>query len=314
MSVRRPKPRFKAELPLRVSPVEPFMLGVQGAVELLRPANEEHRLHLQSQLALIARDYADSKRREAQKANSSEVRVTLERLADDAAALQTLVRGLPIETRKLMGRGVRENLPMAYACLGQDLAATVDGFDSSDELTERAELLAAKFWGLPTQAEWMLVELQQYAPFAMLGENDDAELAAAFCKRMSDLALIASEVMKTERGPKSDVAQMIAVQRLKDVFEGEGLSVTHNAKVGRHYKGTLESPFGKFVKIVLGGLNSRNDMGLGDAVSFVCWPSRVHRKAPKVVEQQKARSQLITRLLETRGVAIFSPLETKPGL
>lgn len=240
--------------------------------------------------------------------------MTLERLADDAAALQVLVQRVPIETRKLMGRGVRENLPTAYACLAQDLATTLDEFDASDEVTEGAELLAAKLRRLPTQAEWMLVELQQYASFATHGENDDSELAAAFCKRMSDLAFIASEVMKTERGPRSDVAQMIAVQRLKEVYEGEGLCVTHNAKIGRHYEGTLESPFGKFVKIVLGGLNSRNDMGLADAVSFVCWPSRVHRKAPRVVEQQKARSQSITRLLQTRGVAIFSPPETEPRL
>lgn len=314
MSRRRPRASFRSELPLKASAADPRRTDFDDAIALLHAAKKGHRSRIRTQFARIARDHKDGRKWEAQRVPAPKARVCLECLTADAAKVRALIDQAPPETRQKLSFISLSPQFTKYPLLGHDFAflvgeiATVLGVENFVMATA-VHQMAKRLWSLPMKAEWALVELQQYVPFSMVvGTCEPSEVPARFLKWLSDLAAVAAEGMKAERGPKSNVTQMKTVQRLKELFEYGGFRVTHNAKLGRNYEGLLVSQFGQFVETVMRSLDDPRQLrGLADAVSFAAWPSRCRNKSRRVAAETDARSQLLERCLQARGVAIFSP-------
>jgi hypothetical protein len=167
--------------------------------------------------------------------------------------------------------------------------------------------LAHRCMRLPQNAEWLLIELQQYCPFRP-DEESDSEFLHWLIETVGMLAHVAAELMKSDRGPQSDTVQMRAVQALKEEFEGAGGTATHNAKGKEGYTGEATTPFGRFVHEFFADIETecRLRRGLDEAIAFACWESRREGRRPKAEDAALMRAKRIVGLLIKAGVTNFS--------
>lgn len=322
MTRRRARAVLRTELPIRASSAADFEERVKSAFAHLHDAPPD----APARLAMIARTYHDGRRMEAQKIARPDCRKSLEAVANLAVELSEAVNLLPEEHRQNLGalakaelRGVRSRpfLPneigrtleeLAEIDLRRWLPATRAGIEPilagfgllAGELADRCS-------NLPQDAEWLLIELQQYIS---LVPNDAAE--AEYLHRLAftlgKLAAVAAELMKSDRGPRSDTVQMQAVKALKVEFERGGEKATHNSKGKEGYSGHATTPFGRFVHQFFANVDSQDKhrRGLDDAIAFACWESRRLGREPKVEQEAELRQSRIIELLTEAGVTNFS--------
>jgi HPt (histidine-containing phosphotransfer) domain-containing protein len=301
----------------------------EEVVHLIRPAwsllGDADEAALQ-RLALIARDYRDSRAREGKKATRPDARKTLDVLAISCRTLARTVHRLEADTLIRLACAVKQSPELrrayvspsavgreltalaSFACFAGDDQSRGGSNEAAHEFKECAGRVGAQLLHLPMDCEWLFYDLQQYA---RLIEQDWAsdEALRLLAERLSSFSAVAAELMKSDRGPRSDHVIMRTVEALKVEFERAGHLATHSCKTGRLYAGVPTSQLGIFVESFFSQIepNARERRGISDALEHACWPSRrPDSRASNLVAREK-RIQRITELLEQRGVPIFPP-------
>jgi hypothetical protein len=319
---RRAKAVLRTELPVRASDARAFEPILERALDLLSNPDSEAL----ARLAMIARTYHDGRQMEARKVKRPDCRKSLEALSATCIALSEVLTAMPEEHRRFLDGMIRGELhaasdrPFLPNGIGHalveiaeiDLRRLLPNTPTAMEpVLARFELLATELadrcMRLPQDAEWLLIELQQYCPSSPDEEAGD-ECLHWLIETVGRLAHVAAELMKSDRGPRSDRVQMRAVQALKAEFEAAGGTATHNAKGKEGYTGEATTPFGRFVHVFFADLETENRLrrGLDEAIAFVCWESRQRGRRPKVEDAALMRAKRIVGLLMEAGVTNFS--------
>jgi len=322
MTRRRAKVVVRTELPIRASSAADFEDKLERALAL----SDGPQPDALPRLAKIAATYHDSRRMEAQRVSRADSRKSLEAARNLAVSLRGVIELLPEDHKQTLGATakselhVASNRPVLPSEIGHaleeisqvDLRRWLPDTPSSLEpILARLELVAAELANrcnnLPQEAEWKLIELQQYASL-MPDDVSEAEYLHRLADMFGKLAGVAAELMKSDRGPRSDTIQMRAVQALKTEFEHAGEKATHNSKSAEGYTGEATTPFGRFVHQFFADVEpeDKHHRGLDDAIAFACWDSRRLGRRPKVEEATQQRQSRIIQLLIEAGVTNFS--------
>jgi len=168
--------------------------------------------------------------------------------------------------------------------------------------------LSVRLAALPMAAESSILELQQYSPVLPAGSLH-TDYIADLCRNVHRHSSVAAELMKSDRGPKSNTLQMRAVLSLKSEFERAGGIAGHSAKDQIGYIGNATSPFGLFVHCFFAGIDPEDAQrrGLNDAIAFACWPGRRPASIKRAEAAARRRKAQIFELMEKAGVTNFSP-------
>ena len=306
---------------MRVSDAEAVVDLIRPAWSLLGNADEAAL----RRLAVIARDYCDSRAREAVKATRPDARKTLDVLAIGCRTLACKIQCLEIPTLVLLASALmqapelrrrsvspsdvgRELRELALSgCLPDRLNGRSLSSGAAYEFKECAERVGAQLLHLPMDCEWQFFELQQYA--RLVDESWEMDQALRLlAERLANFSEVAAELMKGDRGPRSDRVIMRTVQALKIEFERTGKLATHSPKIGRLYAGVPTSQLGIFVRSFFSEVepSALKRRGVSGALEHACWPSRHSDRSASLVAREK-RSRHITELLQQRGVPIFPP-------
>lgn len=326
-TVKRPraKPVFRSELPLRVDRHE-----FDGR---FAPLIAEHGLGMslpaggaEARLEEIARRLRHSRKLAFQRVSRPDASRTLKELAAITENLAGQIAALPAQCfeafdvnsgcllfdKATAGALFDEWLgwPLEeFACyLGRQTlsrqGATLDPTSTSvSAIARAAEDIAAKIRLLPIDAAWPIILIEQYVARPEFPETERSNLhrLVISLKHMARLCRIAETVQKSERGPRSDTPQFLAVKALAGLFEkAKEKQVSHSAHADRMYTGRSRSPFGLFVhdfmQIVDAGLKDRH--GLDEAIAFVCWPSRFAGREAKVEQQRALRERNVLNAID----------------
>lgn len=285
MTRRRAKPIWLNELPIRATKAQD-MPG-ERVDALLDLSDSDPVMH--SALTRIACDYLDGRRMQSQRAARPDCRRTLEALGEMAGQVRDLVDSLPLTARRVLGRVAREALSSeGPTVLPESVGSILEGLTEIDMLgpgsgydqNERVTLhqftsvglgFAKMCRSLPMEAEWLLILAQEQDPLITPALPDD-RLLQDFCDALRRHAFCTADIMKSQRGPKSDMVRLRAVAALKREFEMIDEKATHNPKDTAGYSGIGSSPFDLFVdrffRVVEPGDTQRR--GLNDALLFVC--------------------------------------------
>jgi hypothetical protein len=322
MTRRRARAVLRTELPIKASRAVDFKEQVEGAFALLSEAAPDAL----ARLAIIARTYHDGRRMEAQKVARPDCRKSLEAVRNLAVGLSEVVNLLPVEHSRTLGAMAKRELPVDrnLTFLPREIGHALDEVAQVDlrrwlpdtpaalePILARFGLLAAELAdrcsNLPQDAEWPLIELQEYVSL-MPVDVAEAEYLHRLVDTLGKLAGVAAELMKSERGPRSDTVQMRAVQALKVEFERAGEKATHNSKGEEGYTGEATTPFGKFVHQFFADMDpeDKHRRGLDDAIAFASWESRCRGRRAKGEGAKELHQRRIIELLTEGGVTNFS--------
>ena len=128
-------------------------------------------------------------------------------------------------------------------------------------------------------------------------------------RNLSGKCRVASELMKSVRGPRSDTHKMRAVIALKAEFERAGHKVGHNPKDSAGYTGSGTSPFDRFVRQFFKDVDPADTQrrGVNDAIAFASREGRqAAARAKQPLPDEGNRSRIQQMLIEA-GVTNFSP-------
>lgn len=307
---RRPKPKFVTEPPVRVPPFNEADSSFDELVEKLPAASSDKKARARAHLLLVSREYRISRDLELARVSRSDAAATLRVIgdtgqlliealdqlsSDTSAALESMVWGVgqldwnpgiqAIDTLASMLESVSET---AEYLTQINMKKRLNYLDPALAKFVSATRVAASQLGcFPDRAKWSLVLMQQYAELGPHLDSgaDDLPLIRATCDNLRLLSMAAAELSKSDRGPQSSTAQMVAVQNLRGFYEwATGKKVTHSRKKGRHYTGALESKFGKFAEAAFYQMEPDPYLrrGLAEAVSYAVWPGRSQAEKPKV--------------------------------
>ena len=320
MTRRRARAVLRTELPILASKAEAFEEKVKGACALLSESDPTAL----ARLVTIARIYHDGRRMEAQKVTMPDCRKSLEAIANLAARTCEMISRLPDDHRQNLGKIAQENLPVDRPSpLPSEIARALEEVAQSDpshwmlgaavevdSVLDQVKVLTSELGdrcaNLSMDAEWSLIVLQEYHPL-LPAKPYEAEFLYKLCDGLRKLSWVASQLMKTDRGPRSDTVRMRAVWALKKEFERYGRVATHSFKDKTEYSGRATSPFGRFVYQFFADVepDDTHRRGLNDAIAFACW----NRASPHRHNTQRAerrRSQIID-LLNRAGVTNSLP-------
>ena len=289
MPRRRAKAVIRTELPILASRAESFEDQVLGALTFIAGADAGAA----ARLTRIARDFHDCRQMAAQKVARPDCRKSLEAIAERSQQTGEVVALLPGEHRELLGSVARREMPAeSRSVLPSELGSVLSEVADLDlrrwtpgtppQLEPALERfgrlagdLANRCSNLPTDAEWSLIASQERAEFPFHHSSDDSFLQD-LCAALASLSAQAAQWMKSVRGPRSDTAQMLAVEGLKAEFERTGQKATHCTEDTAAYTGRARSLFGQFVHCFFKDVNPADTQrrGLNDAIAFACWESR----------------------------------------
>ena len=317
MSRRRARSRIGSELPIIArSPLE-FIEAVGASNSSLRNPSNGSALRL----AAIAALYWDGRALEEARTPRPDSRKTLEVLAARADGANAILRNLTPDCAKTLDRLAESFLPpyspsdrvdlraTAMVELSEHTSAQLPLLQSDRERQSVAEFLAHlgdlgdRLSQMPMDSEWALIELAQYDD--TLPRSSDSSYLRFLLGDLAARSMVAAEMMKTRRGPRSGTILLRAVMELKIVFEEEGQTATHYVKDDGERSAV--SAFDKFVHAFFDGIDpaDRHHRGLNDAIAFVCRPGRWLDKEQNVHDGER-RQQQITAHLRKAGVTIFS--------
>ena len=285
MTRRRAKPIWLTELPVRATKAQD--MADETADALLDLSDSDPVRH--SALTRIACSYLDGRRMQSQRAARPDSRRTLEAFGEMAGQVRDLVDSLPLTARRLLGRVVREALssegptvfPETVGSILEELTEfDMSGPESGYDQVEKVKLhqftsaglgFAKMCRSLPMEVEWLLIVAQEQDPL-ITPVVPDGRLVQDLCDGLRRHAFRTADIMKSQRGPRSDMVRLKAVAALKREFEMTGERATHNPKDTAGYSGIGSSPFDLFVNRFFRVVEPRDTQrrGLNDALLFVC--------------------------------------------
>lgn len=313
MPRRRARETFWSELPISVSKIDSLAFETLPLAGWMDASTTER-------LKVIARDYALGRQLERARTKRPDARRTMEVLAASARSVQASARLASLSHRM----AIYEALKHSWSLLMREDVSTSDVCHMMEALAERPgigfvetqavhlelvaclERLADQLLNLPMDCEWSFSELQQYA---LLYDADwpAPDAIEKFAERIAVFAELATELMKSDRGPHSSHVQMRTVQALMREFEHCGRTATHCVTAVGEYSAMPLSEFGKFVHAFFHAIepNQRLRQGISEALEHVCWPTRHVRKQAQVDEARRNRRDLIETALARQSVTII---------
>ncbi len=330
---QRARPVFREELPLRVD--RTACVGMFDDFVKRYSLQNLVRSDVINRLEEIAHQLWHSRALAADRASRPNARKTLQKVSELAQFMADQVGQLPQEFVD------NYNRHMAAACtdmadlnyfldawiaqlteeLGESAFAvavadrhklTADDQDRLRTFAKTADEAFLKFNHLPMEVTWAIVLMEQYVRRSDLVTMQTPAVTSIqlMLKHLSDMSYVAAEVERAVRGPRSDTPQMLAVQSLAGLFrQTTGNQPTHDFHDGRHYIGRPMSPFDRLVEhfMKIADPDNYRRGGLGEALEYVCWPSRSAQRA-KIIDKQKAvRERHILEAFQDRGIVTNIP-------
>lgn len=181
----------------------------------------------------------------------------------------------------------------------------------SDSILKRCALLMAQLSercsNLPMDAESAIIALNQFDDL-LPKPPPESNFVCVLTGNLSCKSFVASELMKSVRGPRSDLHKMRAVIAIKAEFERTGLQATHNSNDTAGHTGVGTSPFDKFVRQFFKDVDPVDTQrrSIEDAIAFACRRGRQSAQGSKL-KSAEGRESEIANMLIAAGVTNLSP-------
>ena len=322
MNRRRAQAVKATELPLVASRVTDWTTKVTNSVDML-PDPSPGAL---KRLAAIAKAYRDGKRLEAARTSRPDTRKSLEVLSKLAAETVESLLELPVSFQNVLVEVAKCEAPRSPvgASLGDlgvlfwelsEVDLTLWQLGTSDELASKMQKsclllseLAERCSNLPMDAEWQIIALNEFDDLLPAAAPESNFLCVAI-RNLSGKSQVASELMKSVRGPRSDTHKMRAVIALKTEFDRGGKRLSHNPGDTAGYTGVGTSAFDKFVHQFFKDIDPADTQrrGVNDATAFACRTGRQASRENASAEVVGSERTAILNLLMKAGVTYFSP-------
>jgi hypothetical protein len=318
MKRRRAKAVSDTELPIAAGRTADWQAEVLGT-HLLLPGITPGAIE---RLAAVARAFRDGRRMEAARAARPDSRKSLDDLTDLASQASELILELPGDHRALLNEvanavAPRPELWAHVNSLGVTFQELAD-LDLSLRLPAEPEVAAilkkqAELMGqlsqrcsnLPMDAEWQVSVLEEF-DILLPAPPSGSDFLFIMMRNLSGKCKVASKMMKSVRGPRSDTHRMRAVLALKSEFERAGAKATHNTTDTTGHTGVAASSFDRLVYRFFEDIDPGDSQrrGINDAISYACRQGRQSRRIGKSRINDCGRQQIITLLIKA-GVTNF---------